>query len=266
LEDNGSSTECCRKRGVKLPPGAAFCIECGQPVASQKSKQKIYAALVLQAGLASIAAVFLSSFTVCAYEAYYDYESGFEMISITPLYSMTGSDLVTGTAFGSFPMMWLVIVGSALVLVCGFLGIHVPARKTPSTHSAEKALSLLASISGILILLGSTVVMMQFANLSGAGLHLNFIPDRGVLGEAVIGTIIAIVGQLWAHPTMFDMRKQELEARPASTWAQCPYCKAGYFYDSAEIASSYRATGQDMITCQNCARSFELGADTPSHP
>jgi hypothetical protein len=234
-------------------------------VDNKKTEQKIYASLVLQAGLASIAAVFLSFFSVWAYEAYYDYEYGLEVISVTPLYGMTGLDLVTGTAFGSFPIVWLVIVGSALALVCGSLGILAPAWKTPSTHSAEKALSLLAGISGVLILLGSIIVMTQFAALSGAGLHVSFYPDRGVLGEAAAGMIIAIAGLLWAHPGMFAEWKQEFEARPASTWAQCPYCKAGYFYDSAEIASSYRVTGQDMIACQNCARSFELGADTPSH-
>lgn len=85
-------------------------------------------------------------------------------------------------------------------------------------------------------------------------------------GYAAVGMLLLLAGSycLFAAGVSKFLRRpkgtmqeelEELEKTRVgrdSTFAECPFCNAGYFYSSVAISSDHR------ITCQNCNRLFEI--------
>jgi hypothetical protein len=139
-------------------------------------------------------------------------------------YSMTlgvsGFDLARGVMsfFGvslplgySYPVIWLVLLGSILALVSGLLGVLTSASAGPSSTSYKRAFGFLVAISGIVVMIGSIVAATQIMGLSmsystdlpvtGYGtvtVDISSYPGFGVFGEVAIGTIIMTLGLIMA--------------------------------------------------------------------
>jgi ribosomal protein L40E len=219
----------CHQCGAELPPSASFCPQCGArtlvagesleaattPIRGVEKRETAVPAEGIAGfllGIIGLVFLFMPFYAVTAsVDTPYYYSmtismSGFDMAR--GVMSYLGYSFPLGE---SFPVIWLVLLGSILALLFGLLGVLTSASAGPSTSSAKRAFGLLVAVSGIAVMAGSIIAAIQILGISmsttidipisGYGTvsaDVSAYPGFGVFGEVAIGTVIMTLGLIMA--------------------------------------------------------------------